>query len=87
MTFQSIIAVATSVLPFSAVWFGALLFTGLGGWLWWKRSIVAAWLMLGLVAFEYWDVAVTYGRSNTWLVTYLCLFLVALCVHGRKRTS
>ncbi len=41
-------------------------------------------LVLALVAGEYCCLAVTSGRSSTWLATYLCLFLVGISVHGRK---
>jgi len=68
----------------SAAWLDILLFISIGGWLWWRKTLVAAGLMLALVVFEYWWLAVRFGRSNTWLATYLCLFLMAVSVHIRE---
>jgi hypothetical protein len=61
-----------------------VLLLGLGVWLWWRRSPIAAGLMLALVAFEYWSLANTSGSSNSWLTSYLVLFLVAFAAHMRS---
>jgi hypothetical protein len=89
MTLQTILAVAVGVLGGGPAlgWTPVpdiLLFVALGTWFWWRRSLSAAGLMLALVAGEYCYLAVTSGRSNTWLTTYLCLFLIGISVHGWK---
>lgn len=89
MTLQTLIAVATGVLGGGTAlgWTPVpdiFLFVALGAWFWWRRTVVAAGLMLALVAGEYCYLAVTSGRSNTWLATYLCLFLVGISIHGGK---
>ena len=81
-----IIGLATGVKSWSIL-VDVVLLLGLGVWLWWRRSRVAAGLMLALVAFEYWslaDKAVTSGASNSWLTSYLVLFLVAFAAHVRS---
>jgi hypothetical protein len=61
-----------------------LLFAGIGAWLWWKKSMVAATLMVILVGCEYSVIAYTTGRTNQWLVTYLVIFLVAFAAHASR---
>jgi hypothetical protein len=85
MALQTIIALLTGaekVVAASVV--DVLLLAGLGVWLWWRRSPVPAGLVLALIALEYWYLASTTGRGNTWLVTYLVVFLIALSVHAQR---
>jgi len=67
-----------------AILVDVLLLAGLAAWLWWRRSLVAAGLTLAFVAYEYGYLAYVSGGSNSWLTTYLVLFVVALAAHARK---
>ena len=64
-----------------------LLFAVIGAWLWWKKSTLAAGLMLALVGFEYGFLvynAIASGKGSTWLVAYPVMFLFALSAHTRR---
>jgi hypothetical protein len=88
MALHTVVAPVTGSASWSGT-FDVVLIIGLGTWLWLKRSLTAALLIFVLVAAEYCYLAISYGRSNTWLATYLCLFLVAVSIHvqGRKKVG
>jgi len=70
-----------------AILVDVLLLLGLGAWLWWKRSPVAAGFMLALVGYESGFLAYnasTSGKTNSWLSSYLVLFIVAFAAHISK---
>ena len=83
MATLSFIAVATGAKP-ALIMIDVVLLAGLGFWLWWRKSLVAAALTLALVAYEYLFLALS-RPGSTWLRTYPILFLVALLAHGRRR--
>src|SRR5207245_10737224 len=86
MMILAIIGLATGVKSWGIL-ADILLLVGLGTWLWWRKSVVAAGLILALVVFEYSYLAYdasTSGKSNSWLSTYLILFVAAFAAHGRK---
>src|SRR5437879_3657424 len=86
MMVWGIIGLATGVMSWGIL-VDVVLLLGLGVWLWWRKSPVAAGLMLALVAFEYSSLAnkaATSGASNSWLTSYLVLFAVAFAAHMRS---
>jgi len=86
MMIFGIIGLVTGVKSW-AILVDVLLLLGLGAWLWWKRSPVAAGFMLALVGYESGFLAYnasTSGTSNSWLSSYLVLFIVAFAAHMRS---
>jgi hypothetical protein len=83
MAVVSVIGLATGATSWMSIRI-ILPLVGLGIWLWWRRSPVAAVLMLALVGFEYWQLAVSRPDSSWVRTFYPILFLVALVAHGKK---
>jgi len=69
----------------AGILFDAFLIAALGAWLWWKRSVIAASVMFLSVLFEYCYLAYATGQSNTWLTTYVTLFLIGFVAHVQRQ--
>jgi hypothetical protein len=61
-----------------------LLLIGLGVFVWWKRTPLAAWLMIAWVAYEY--VGSVYLGAGLSLI-YPLVFVFALAVHARRESK
>jgi len=57
---------------------------GLGAWLWWRKSRVAATLVIALVSYEYAYLWLNSSGTTIWAWIYPVLFLAAVAAHGRK---